>query len=65
MITLEVPNMACGGCANSVTKAVQSVDGKAVVNPDLESKTVMVESNVATSALLKVLEEAGYPAVAT
>lgn len=65
MITLEVPDMACGGCANSIIKAVQIVDAKAVVNPDLESKTVTVESNLATSALLKVLEEAGYPAVAT
>lgn len=64
MITLEVPDMACGGCVDSVTKAVQKIDSRAVVEADIETKTVTIESDVAPQMLLKALEEAGFTAIA-
>ncbi|AZN71481.1 copper chaperone [Georhizobium profundi] len=58
----HIENMTCGGCANSVTKAIQSVDGQAKVDADPVRRTVTVESSQPRDALIAVLEEAGYPA---
>jgi copper chaperone len=42
MHRFKVQNMACGGCARSVIRAVQSVEPNADVEVDLGSKTVTV-----------------------
>lgn len=52
---LKIENMTCGGCANSVTKAIQSVDPAA--------RSVKLETTATPAALQKVLKEAGYPIV--
>ncbi len=62
MLRLRVPNMACGGCARSVTAALASVDPKARVETDPSAREVRVASSAAEKELLAVLEEAGYPA---
>lgn len=48
----QIDNMACGGCARSVTKAIHS---------DLNLKRVTVESSVEQSAVAAGLEVAGFP----
>jgi len=63
MLRFHVPNMTWGGCAKSVTKALQSVDPKARIETNPASREVRIESAAADErALLVVLEEAGYPA---
>lgn len=62
MYRFHVPNMTCGSCAKSITKALQSVDPQARIETDPSSREVRVESAVDESALLAVLSEAGYPA---
>lgn len=61
MYELQVEGMTCGGCANSVKRAVQTIDHTAKVDVDLASKRVRIETaaniNVVTSAIV----EAGYP----
>lgn len=59
---LRIENMTCGGCAKSVTKAIQSVDPAAKVETKPEARTVTVETTATADALQAVLEEAGYPA---
>jgi len=59
---LTIENMTCGGCARSVTKAIQSVDPNAVITIDLSARTVKVETAANTPALAKGLKDAGYPA---
>ncbi|MBN8953684.1 MULTISPECIES: heavy-metal-associated domain-containing protein [unclassified Rhizobium] len=59
---LKIENMTCGGCARSVTKAIQSVDPAARVEADPATRTVKVDTTATGAALRKVLEEAGYPA---
>lgn len=61
---LRIENMTCGGCAKSVTKAIQSVDPTAKVETNPEGRTVKVETIATAEALQEVLEEAGYPATA-
>jgi copper chaperone len=58
----HIENMTCGGCARSVTKAVESVDPKARVDADPVTKTVTVESSASTDSITRALADAGYPA---
>lgn len=59
---LKIENMTCGGCARSVAKAIQSVDPAAKVEADPALHAVKVETTATQAAILRVLEEAGYPA---
>ena len=40
----RIQNMTCGGCARSVTKAIQLVDPAATVTADLPNRIVPVTS---------------------
>lgn len=62
---LRIENMTCGGCARSVTKAIHSVDPAAKVESNPAARSVKVETTATQAALLKVLEEAGFPAAAS
>jgi copper chaperone len=61
---LKIENMTCGGCARSITKAIQSVDPGARVEADPATRAIKVETTATEGALRHVLEEAGYPAAA-
>lgn len=62
---LRIESMTCGGCAKSVTKAIQSVDPNARVEADPAARTVKVETSATPAAVRQVLDEAGYPATAS
>jgi copper chaperone len=62
MIELSVKDMTCGHCVGAVTRAVKAVDPAAGVDVDLSSKRVRVESGAPTQALIRALDDAGYPA---
>lgn len=64
MYELQVENMSCGHCVAAVTKAVQSVDGTATVNVDLDSKQVKVQSGAPLNAVTAAIVDAGYPVTA-
>jgi len=59
---LRIENMTCGGCAKSVTKAIQSIDPAARVEANPEARAVKVETTATAGAIQQVLEEAGYSA---
>lgn len=59
---LRIEDMVCGGCARSVTKAIQSVDPNARVNADPAAHSVRIETSAAQAAILQALEKAGFPA---
>ncbi|EKF18359.1 heavy-metal-associated domain-containing protein [Nitratireductor pacificus] len=61
---LKIENMTCGGCARSVTKAIQSVDPNAKVEADPAARIVKVETEASAAAVQTVLDEAGFPATA-
>lgn len=62
MLRFYIPNMTCGGCAKSITKALLSVDPQAHIETDPPAREVRVDSALGKSAFLTVLSEAGYPA---
>ena len=56
----HIENMTCGGCARSVTKAIQSVDPVAEVNADPSTHKVDVKSSAPRDQLVNALTEVGY-----
>jgi copper chaperone len=60
MIVFTVPEMTCGHCVSTLTKAIKSVDPTADVKADLASKTLKVETTAPAPAIAKALDEAGY-----
>lgn len=61
MIKLNVPDMSCGHCVGSITKAIKSIDPTADVKTDLASKTVTVETTQSPARIAQIVDDAGYP----
>lgn len=61
MIRFHIPNMTCGGCARSVTKALLSIDPQARIETDPPAREARMDSALDKSAFLAVLSDAGYP----
>ncbi|MET2986597.1 heavy-metal-associated domain-containing protein [Aureibaculum conchae] len=63
MATIEILNLKCGGCGNTIKKGILSVDGVSEVNIDLETSKVTVNSE--NESILKSVKEKlskmGYP----
>ena len=56
----QVRGMSCGGCAASVTRAIQKADDSAGVDVDLASARVTVTSNLSEDAVRTAVEGAGF-----
>ncbi|MGB3266109.1 MAG: heavy-metal-associated domain-containing protein [Microcoleus sp.] len=61
ILQLKVPKMACSACANTITKAVQTVDSDATVEADLKTKLVTVQTAKSESDVRDAIASAGYP----
>lgn len=61
MLHFYIPNMTCGGCAKSVTKALLNVDPQARIDTDPSMGNVKVDSALDENAFLAALSAAGYP----
>ena len=61
-IRIEVENIRCGGCANSITKKLMDDERIESVNVDIENQTVILESaeDIKEDAA-KLLLGLGYP----
>ena len=62
MTKLQIPDMSCGHCVATITKAVTAADPGATVVADLASKSVRIETRLPDAALLEALADIGYPA---
>ena len=59
-LKLKVPTMACSGCADTISKAITTVDSNAKIEVDVEAKTVSLESEVAEESLKQALVATGH-----
>ena len=62
---LTAPDISCGHCVATVTKAVGSLSGVEGVEANEETKEVCVAydpNRVSVAAIREALDEAGYPA---
>ncbi|MFM0758183.1 heavy-metal-associated domain-containing protein [Paraburkholderia strydomiana] len=56
----EVKDMSCGGCANSITRAVTNVDPAAKLDIDVATKILKIDSVLPPERLVAVIEDAGF-----
>lgn len=65
MITLEILNLKCGGCANSIKKGLLAIDGVTDVSVELETSKVTIDSkdNSVLTDVKNKLATMGYPEV--
>jgi len=63
MTTIEIQNLKCGGCANTVTKGVLSISGTSEVSVNLKTSTVSFEalSDTVINEVKIKLSKLGYP----
>lgn len=59
-----IDNMSCGGCVQSVTKAVTALDPAATVQADLTARTVQIETSASPAVVQQALERNGWNAKA-
>ena len=63
VVTFEVKGMTCGGCVNSVTKALKAVRGVQAADVSLEKQQAVVtfaEAEASVADLKQAVEDAGY-----
>jgi copper chaperone CopZ len=56
---IEVENVKCGGCMNSITKALMKITGVESVN--IENETISVSGNADKNIIVETLSKLGYP----
>jgi len=60
MSDFTVEGMSCQHCVKAVTRAVTEIDPQALVQVDLASGTVKVDSTATPDAIRAAIDEAGY-----
>jgi copper chaperone len=60
MYQFNVPDMTCGHCVSTITKAVKSEDPKAKVEINLGQHLVKIESALSQDEIAQQITEAGY-----
>lgn len=63
-VTLNVPNISCGHCVNTIQRELKLVAGVADVKADAQTKQVVldVQDEASLAEAKKTLLEIGYPA---
>ena len=57
----HLDDMTCGGCARSVTKAIQALDPEARITADPPTRRVEITTTAAREQVVAALREAGFP----
>lgn len=60
-MTLEVLNIKCGGCANTITKKLSEKFSGVVVDVEAGTVSAQVEGEEETQAFRALLKKLGYP----
>ncbi len=59
-VEIKVPSMVCQACANTVTKAIKSLDTEADVQINLETKTVNINGKPSETAVKEAIVSVGH-----
>ncbi|WP_222983130.1 heavy-metal-associated domain-containing protein [Flagellimonas meishanensis] len=65
MTTIVIQNLKCGGCANTIKRNLEKLDGLSKVQVNLEKNEVVLQavSNSVMERAKESLKHMGYPAV--
>ncbi|MEM9450041.1 MAG: heavy-metal-associated domain-containing protein [Cyanobacteria bacterium P01_E01_bin.6] len=59
-LELNIPDLACSACVETVTNAVQEVDATAQVVADPKTKQVSIVTTALEAAIKEAIATAGY-----
>jgi copper chaperone len=59
-IQLNIPNMACSACGETISKAVIALDPTATVQADPTTKQVKIETQASQTEIESAITAAGY-----
>ena len=59
--TIEVENIKCGGCMNSIKTALMKIDGVSNVEIDKDKELITLDAAVERELLTSTLSGLGYP----
>ncbi|MFS0517369.1 heavy-metal-associated domain-containing protein [Nostoc sp. UIC 10607] len=59
-LQLKVSNIACEGCAETITEFIHIMEAEAKVDVNVNAKTVTVESAASEESIKQVIVAAGY-----
>lgn len=62
---IKIQNLKCGGCASTITKKIEKINGIDSVSVEVESSTLFFEykEDIQFETVVKVLSDIGYPVV--
>ena len=60
----NVPDMSCGHCTASIKTAITALDKDAMMDIDIDAKTVGIESQKSAAEIMDALDRIGFPATA-
>ena len=59
-LKLKVPDIACDNCAEKITESIHVMEPNALVDVDVEDKTVTVETSASEETIKQVIVAAGF-----
>lgn len=59
-LKLQVPDITCSGCSETISEAIKTMEPDAKVEVDVEGKTVTVESAASEETIKQAITAAGY-----
>ncbi|WP_135662546.1 heavy-metal-associated domain-containing protein [Halorhabdus rudnickae] len=63
-LTITVTGMSCEHCEQSVTEALEDLDGVTEASVDREAEQATIEGDAEPDTLVEAVEDAGYEASA-
>jgi len=65
MTRIEILNLKCGGCANTIKKGISTIEGINEVSVDIDTSMVVIDTNdeVVVLKVKEKLSSMGYPEV--
>ncbi len=60
VLKLKVPDIACDDCAAKITQSIHVMEPNALVDVDVQDKTVTVQSSAAEESIKQVIVAAGF-----
>jgi copper chaperone len=60
----NVPDMSCGHCTASIKTAITALDKNAMMDINIDAKTVGIESQKSAAEIMDALDRIGFPATA-
>ena len=61
MFELNIPTMTCQHCVQTISRAVMTSAPQASLHFNLDAHSVSIQSELAEAALVRIVEDSGYP----